>query len=334
MLNSLSPSLQEAVPIESNKQVDILILGAGWTATFLIPYLQQHTKLTYASTTRAGGGTFGSIPFLFDPHSSDPADYKGLPYAKCILITFPIKDSGASRSLLLNYGRTHPPSNHSDSLSPTINVIQLGSTGIFDGGPTLSASVELLKPKLDVVWIDRHSTYDRTNARAQSEDELLSLNQAVLEPGPFPCFATTVLNLCGLWGGERSIRNYVAKVAPSKDVLRNKSSIHMIHGLDVSRAIVAVAAAFKRAAGERWMVTDQRVYDWWDLASAWGESGLERRDTHVTLGKQAEWVADLMLEQFVQALPRTPEQLGRALDSREFWRTFELSPVRARLEIA
>ena len=44
----------------------------------------------------------------------------------------------------------------------------------------------------------------------------------------------------------------------------------MIHGSDVARAILAVHAHFDRATGERWMLTDGRVYDWWDLAYAWG----------------------------------------------------------------
>ena len=34
----------------------------------------------------------------------------------------------------------------------------------------------------------------------------------------------------------------------------------------------------------------------------------------------------------MRALPRSPEMLGRALDSREFWSTFGLSPALARLE--
>ena len=94
----------------------------------------------------------------------------------------------------------------------------------------------------------------------------------------------------------------------------------MIHGLDVSRAILAVHEHFDRANGERWLLTDGRVYDWWDLASAWGEEG-----------KQGKWVRELMDEQGVRALPRTPERIGRAMESREFWSTFELEPVKGRL---
>ena len=102
--------------------------------------------------------------------------------------------------------------------------------------------------------------------------------------------------------------------------VRIQGSIHMIHGLDVSRAVLAVHARFDRANGERWLLTDGRVYDWWDLASAWGEEG-----------KQGKWVRELMGETGVRALPRTPELIGRAMDSREFWDTFELEPVKGRL---
>ncbi len=94
----------------------------------------------------------------------------------------------------------------------------------------------------------------------------------------------------------------------------------MIHGLDISRAILAVHANFDRSVGQRWLVTDGHVYDWWDWAAAWGEEG-----------KQTRWVRELLNEAGVRALPRTPEVIGRAMDSREFWNTFELEPVKGRL---
>ena len=84
--------------------------------------------------------------------------------------------------------------------------------------------------------------------------------------------------------------------------------------------MLAVHAHFERAAGQRWLLTDGRVYDWWDLAGAWGAEGAQPR-----------WVRELMDEAGVRALPRSPELLGRAMESTEFWRTFELEPVRARV---
>lgn len=66
------------------------------------------------------------------------------------------------------------------------------------------------------IWIDRHSPYDKLNKRARAEDELLALN--------FKSIQTTVLNLSGLWGDNRSMRNWVDRVAPSKEALKAKAS--------------------------------------------------------------------------------------------------------------
>lgn len=120
----------------------------------------------------------------------------------------------------------------------------------------------------------------------------------------------------------------------------------MIHGVDVSRAILAVHANFSKASGQRWILTDGRVYDWWDLASAWGSNpnpGVSAQGLENTLaedingsdegrGAQPRWVRELMHEQGVRALPRNIEHLGRALDSRDFWFEFGLSPLKARLD--
>ena len=46
------------------KDVDLLILGAGWTAGFLIPLLkEEYPGLSWAATTR-DGEYFGSFLFL------------------------------------------------------------------------------------------------------------------------------------------------------------------------------------------------------------------------------------------------------------------------------
>ena len=117
----------------------------------------------------------------------------------------------------------------------------------------------------------------------------------------------------------------------------------MIHGEDVARAILAVHGDWQSADGQRWLLTDTRVYDWWDLASAWGieyatykpgsvEAAAEQVGGDGKKGPQPRWVRELMKEHNVRALPRQPEQLGKALDSTEFWDTFKLEPVMGRLE--
>lgn len=129
-----------------------------------------------------------------------------------------------------------------------------------------------------------------------------------------------------------------------------QGSVHFIHGIDVARAILAVHYNFSHAVGQRWLLTDARVYDWWDLASAWGtntntSSRAERKENEISstdaaihncetqmAGPQREWVKELMIEQGIRALPRDINALGRALDSRDFWESFGLFPVKALLE--
>ncbi|KAJ7234175.1 hypothetical protein B0H12DRAFT_1259175 [Mycena haematopus] len=276
--------------------VDILILGAGWTSTFLIP-LCQESNISYAATTRSGAGS--TIKFEFQPNSDDSEPFKLLPDARTVLVTFPITAPGASERLV----RTYISTRHEGTRAPPA-FIQLGTTSIWDVPSTVTS-----------LFYDRHSDFTLTG-RASAEVELLALNPT-LAP-------TTVLNLAGLCGGQRVVRNWLALVAPTKDALARKGSLHLIHGLDLARAIVAVHSDFAKAAGQRWLLTDGRVYDWWDLSSAWG--AVEPGDN------LAVWVRELMQEGNIRVLPRNTELLGRILDSREFWSEFGLAPVRARLE--
>ena len=194
--------------------MQLLILGAGWTSQFLLPLLAQE-RISHAATTTTGRN--GTIKFTFNPSSSDPSPYRALPSAECILVTFPLKGPGQSKHLRDMYMLTHP------SVEP--KFIQLGSTGIYEI-PDHS------------LWVTRHSAYDKKNDRAVAEDELLS-------------FGGCVLSLSGLWGGEREPRDWVGRVAATKEQLAGKKSLHMIHGCDVARAIVAVARDF--TPGERWV---------------------------------------------------------------------------------
>ncbi|MCJ1405352.1 hypothetical protein MMC11_008579 [Xylographa trunciseda] len=239
------------------KHTSILILGAGWTSTFLIPLLETR-QISYAATSTTGRP--GTLPFKFDPSSPSLEPYHLLPSATTVLITFPLKGPHQSTHLLSLYHASHP--------DVTPKWIQLGSTGIFQ-----IADQEL--------WVTRHSKYDVENARAVAEDELLALGGCVL-------------NLSGLWGGARQPRDFVKRVATSKEQLKGKTSLHMVHGMDVARAVVAVHENFSN--GERWMLTDMFVYDWWALILGWGEGGSEGKDTDAK-GPHLEWVRELMVEE-------------------------------------
>lgn len=270
------PSAASHSDTMAHEPVDLLILGAGWTWQFLEPLLRQE-KISYAATTTTGHD--GTIPFRFDPESSDEAPYQGLPSATTILITFPLKGAGQSKHLVKLYNSTHS--------SPTPQWIQLGSTGIFTSP----------------IWNDPWSQYDTTNPRAMAEDELISLGHSC------------VLDLAGLYGGARDPRNWLSRVAKTKDQLKAKGAVHFIHGADVARAVLASHRSFSRIQGQRWIIADLHMYDWWELAVRYGGE------------EYAEWVGELMTEGAVRALPRDAEKLGRVLDSRAFWKEVGIWPV-------
>lgn len=79
------------------------------------------------------------------------------------------------------------------------------------------------------------------------------------------------------------------------------------------------------------MLTDLFVYDWWALILGYAGEVDEERQSGDREKSQIKWVGELMAEQDVRALPRSMEQLGRCYDTREFWTTFGLMPVRARI---
>ena len=66
-------------------------------------------------------------------------------------------------------------------------------------------------------WLDRHSPFDESNDRAKAEIEFLDLNKE-----SSTAIKTTVLNLSGLWGGERHPKHWVERVADTKEKLANK----------------------------------------------------------------------------------------------------------------
>lgn len=270
----------------SLREVDLLILGAGWTSTFLIPLL-QNLRISHAATSTTGRDN--TIKFVFDPESEDFSAYRDLPTARTVLITFPLKGEGQSKKITHLYWKAHAPT--------TTNWIQLGSTGIFPGDG----------------WNDQNSDYDKTAPRAVAEDELIGLGGVVL-------------NLAGLYGGTREPINWVSRVAKTKEQLKAKGALHLIHGDDVARAVVGLHNNY--APGDRWIVTDRHVYDWWELVDAWGEDLAQNWKGEGPAPDYRKWVQECMDEENVRALPRGPEALGRLLDSREFWKYVKILPMR------
>lgn len=147
-----------------------------------------------------------------------------------------------------------------------------------------------------------------------------------------------VMNLAGLYGGSRQPKNWVGRVAKTKEQLAGKGALHLIHGRDVARGVVGVVKSSigdgqAKLFGRRWIVADGVSYDWWTLVWNWmGQSGAEAQEDGTDEEKNQEkskyrsWVLELMEEQNVKALPRDTELLGRKLDSRGFWRAIGIAP--------
>ena len=140
-------------------------------------------------------------------------------------------------------------------------------------------------------------------------------------------------------------KNWVTRVATSKTQVKAKGVLHLIHGHDVARAIIATHQAFQdpdledKVVARRYMLTDLHVYDWWDLIQVWGKDAREKaRETGI--GEDVEpsdlefekWVGELMVEEGVRALPRDIEKLGRRLDGRGFWLAMGIWPEIGRVK--
>ncbi|KAI9725175.1 MAG: hypothetical protein M1828_003356 [Chrysothrix sp. TS-e1954] len=283
--------------------VDLLILGAGWTSTFLIPLLTK-LQIPHAATTRKGDGN--SIPFVFDPSSDDGAPYRRLPSATTVLITFPLVGKGQSRHLVDQYRAVH---------GRKCRFIQLGSTGIFTGPG----------------WNDHNSAYDKDNSRAIAEDELMSYAGGCS------------LNLAGLVGGARDVKHWMPRIAKTKEDVRKKQNVHLVYGEDVARAIVGTHLRWEKGgmSGKRWIVCDCRTYDWWDLILSLagefdedeftdqeGKTLSEDQRFRLQMGK---WVGELMVEEGVPALPRDSSSFDKRLDSRAFWNAVGVWPKHHRV---
>lgn len=350
----------EQVSTSAQVPVDLLILGAGWTSQFLIPFLHS-AKVSFAATT-TNGRTLDdeyhtpTIPFTFDPSSDSEEPYSALPRAKVVLITFPLKGQGQVGRLVGGYTKTHSSSSSGDCDTGGVEKkdgekdavdifrwIQFGSTGIWSAGNSNNHNSR---------WVDRKSEYDVQNARAIAEDELLELGEtsstsavsttAVVGGGGYHCIhESMILNLAGLHGGARNPSNWISRVVKSKDDLKEKGALHLVHGEDIALAVVeltksiststsaSTGTTWDRMKNQRWLLTDLHIYDWWEIVVSFKK---KKKDGELDEGKESkeaeevQWVQELMRCENVRALPRGAEILGRCLDSREFWEILGIWP--------
>ncbi|KAN0062036.1 hypothetical protein ACQY0O_006031 [Thecaphora frezii] len=286
-----------------NTSVDVLLLGSGWSSTFILPLLGQEGVSCAFTSRRAptsDEAANGQYQFeLSDP--LNPASLRPLPRASTVVVIFPIKNPDLASALVEEYERLHGAT----------RWIQLGSTGIWPGGSSTSTS-----------------PFDATNPRAASEQRLIELDQG----GSEGVRRTCVLNLAGLYGGTRQPRNFAVKVGGTKEKLALKGSVHFVHGRDVALAIHGVHRSNDKGWGRRWIVSDGNVYDWWQLVAVLQPTipGEPRPD----IG--SAWVSELMAEYGIAALPRPiahkpeekmPHFLERALDGHDFWEAIGAQPT-------
>ncbi|ORZ09623.1 hypothetical protein BCR42DRAFT_423803 [Absidia repens] len=273
--------------------VSILILGLGWSSLFLTDLLSsdEHHRYTYAATTRDGRND--TIPWTL---SDDPTaiDVSCLPDAETILVTFPVKNAKVMKAFVDAYDKKK-----SDNKQSPAQWIILSSTRPFTA------------PDIN----NRHSPLDSSvdNNRIPSEEVVLERNG-------------TVLHLAGLWGAQRQPKNWVSRFA-IEEKLKGKllvRQLHLIHGKDVARAVLATHTGFQKAAGQRWIVTDGGCYDWLRLFCTWASSDQLQILQHL-LDHDHEVQQKWGTSQTVSALVEKDDVTPR-LDSSDFWTTFALEP--------
>jgi hypothetical protein len=215
----------------SASSVSILLLGSGWTSRFLLPILKSE-GISYAYTRRTPGNSGDVHAFSFEvakEGKSNLSSFQALPKADLVLIVFPLTSSEFVDNIVETY-------EEAKACQPA--WLALGSTGAWSKGIITSSS-----PVVD------------TNIRAVSEEHLLSLNTNTRP--------TAVLNLAGLYGGERNPVNFAKKVGETMEKLEGKTSLHLVHGKDVGQAIVGMWEALQDTRrkealwGKRWIVTGE-----------------------------------------------------------------------------
>ncbi|KAI8814914.1 hypothetical protein BJ742DRAFT_766113 [Cladochytrium replicatum] len=266
-------------------KVAVLVLGVGPTGRHILN-LCASRSITTAGTTRDGCNN--TIPFTFDPSSTDPAPYQALPTAQTIVITFPFTAPESPKTLLSLYESSHP------SAKP--HYILLGSTSAFPA--SLSG------------WTTRNSPLDPSIPRVIAESALLDLHCP-------PTRTTTVLHLAGLCErtGSRKVSNWIPRAVPNAEALKKRTVLHLIAMEDVARVCIGLKDGMR---GQRWIVTDMCVHDYWEVVWAVGSE------------EAKGWVREELEREMsvVRALPRgfVTEGKERMLDSRELWKELGISP--------
>lgn len=300
--------------------VDVLLLGSGWTSAWLLPELFSQ-DITFAYTNRTGTkppwlALPGHHPVKWTcPGAGESRiqwrrSFKDLPVARLVVVVMALNDDVAAKELISSYHAYVHEKSAGAAERPKFCI--LSSTGAYGKG--------------------RHTSADRppisgASPRYIAESALLSTFKRDI----------VVLSLAGLYGGStRHPLNWLSKVAGDEEKLGTKGSLHLVHGKDVTQAVLGVWHQLEHSGrndkssvwGQRWIVTDGRVYDWWQLALELPPQDSEDRS------KYAKWVNKLKSQHGVKHLPRPvgsaeqgpPQYLDRELSSDSFWEVIGKKP--------
>ncbi|KAJ2332812.1 hypothetical protein GGH91_006081 [Coemansia sp. RSA 2671] len=263
----------------------VLVLGQGFVGKYLADLLSTH-GVEYTSTTTSGRDN--TLKWC----ASDDAAL--LPAAETVVVTFPLQGQAEARRLTTEYLHHHRKA-HGDAYSPF--WVYLGSTRPFKETP----STRHTKPDLSA-----------GGSRVEAEEYII---------GNGGC----VLNLAGLWGGDRVPEKW-ARFYGTKDKLRERlkdRSLHLVHGADVARAIYAIVTSTDRAArfAGRWLVSDDTVYDALQIFI-----GAEHIRGFVEELLSETEVRELLSATRIDDIAVGPSAVTRRIDASHFWSQLQLKP--------
>ncbi|KAJ2794589.1 hypothetical protein H4S07_006715 [Coemansia furcata] len=266
----------------------VLVLGQGFVGKYLVDILES-SGIDYASTTTSGRD--GTIKWRV----SDATHSSTLPAAESIVVTFPLQGEVEARRLITEYLHHHRKV-HGDAYNPF--WVYLGSTRPFKETPSTCHS----KPDLVAGGL-----------RVEAEEYVVgSCNGCVL-------------NLAGLWGGDRVPEKW-ARFYASKDKLRNRlkdRSLHLVHGADVARAIYAIVGNSDKSSqfAGRWLVSDEMVYDALQIFI-----GAEHIQEYLReLLEEAE-VREMLSASKLDDIEMGPSAVTKRIDASHFWSRLQLKP--------
>ncbi|KAJ2784875.1 hypothetical protein GGI15_002128 [Coemansia interrupta] len=273
--------------------IDVLILGRGFVGKYLEELL--HTQdISFRSTTTDGRD--GTIKWRLpdhQTHADDGNSFAVLPAADTVLVTFPLQGEAPAMYLIHGYLDYHATTLNT-SIKP--RWIYLGSTRPFKEIP----STRFTKPNISA-----------GGPRTEAEELIIKT------------FNGCVLNLAGLWGGERIPEGW-SRFYKDKEKLRsrlNDRSLHLIHGADVARSILAVIRK-RDLPGGRWLISDKHTYDMLQILI---------RDPRVRgfleeLIQDDESVRKLLGTDKIDEIKMGESQVTLRIDSSHFWSGFDIEP--------